>query len=110
MNTRDDARGYIRAVLDLYIALPETPSHARRSDRALAANLHAQQICFPVIRAALLLATARRLARPTPLPPVRSLHYFLPVIEELRSQALSSSYIEYLDSKVRQLRHRTGAH
>jgi hypothetical protein len=109
MKTSDDAREFIRAVIDLYLALPQTPARARRADRDLAAQLHAQNISFPVVRAALLLATVRRLSRSTPLPPIRSLHYFLPVIEEVRNSFPTSSYIEYLDSKFRQLSHPTGA-
>lgn len=48
---------------------------------------------------ALALATARRRARPadaTPLAPVRSLHYYLPVIEELLAQPPADGYLEYL--------------
>ena len=104
MKTRD----YVQAVMDLYLKMPQTPDRARRSDRDLATQFHAQNISLPVIRAALLLATARRLARSTPLPPIRSLHYFLPVIEEVRSQMPPPSYIDYLDFKIRQ--RLTGAH
>ena len=55
-----------------------------------------------LVRSALFLATARRLARnpvEPPLPPVRSLHYFLPVLEEIKLQP--PGYVQYLDSKVR---------
>ena len=35
-----------------------------------------------------------------PLEPIRSLHYFLPVIEELLAQAVPEFYLAYLRSKV----------
>ena len=102
-------RHYVRSVVDAYIALPETPNHASRSDRHLAAQLHASDIPFPVITVALLLATARRLARNNPLPPIRSLHYFLPVIEEVHHNLPSPLYIRYLERKIRELSDVTGA-
>ena len=54
------------------------------------------------VRAALLLATARRTLRSgPPLPPVRTLHYFLPVIDEVLAQPLEPAYVEYLDDRLR---------
>jgi hypothetical protein len=35
-----------------------------------------------------------------PLGPIRSLHYFMAVIEELLAQAVPDSYLAYLHSKV----------
>ena len=54
------------------------------------------------LRSALLLATARRLAHDPahPLPPVRSLYYFLPVLEEIRLQPLPPGYLQYLERKI----------
>ncbi|MDE3178853.1 MAG: hypothetical protein KGM47_04255 [Acidobacteriota bacterium] len=57
-----------------------------------------------VIEAALLLASARRAARRAdamPLGPIRSLHYFVLIIEELLAQPAPESYVAYLRSKVR---------
>jgi len=34
------------------------------------------------------------------LGPIRSLHYFAPVIEEVRSNPLPESYLEYLRQKL----------
>jgi len=56
-----------------------------------------------LIEAAFLLASARRAARrpdAMPLGPIRSLHYFLPVIEELLANPVPDSYLAYLRSKV----------
>ena len=36
-----------------------------------------------------------------PLAPVRSLHYFLPMIDEIRQQAIDPGYISYAEWKVR---------
>ena len=50
-----------------------------------------------------MLASSRRAARrrgAMPLGLIRSLHYFLPVIEELLAQAVPESYLAYLRSKV----------
>jgi len=54
---------------------------------------------------AFLLASARRAARhpdAIPLGPIRSLHYFSPVIEELLQTPLrhSDTYLAYLRSKL----------
>lgn len=94
---------YIRAVRHLYLRLPNTSGRFSRSDRQLAEDLHQRGIPIHIIRSALLLATARRLCRnPTnaPLPPVRSLHYFLPVLDEILLQPLPQGYLQYLESKI----------
>ncbi len=54
---------------------------------------------------------AARPANALPLGPIRSLHYFLPVIEELLVHPLPQAYVAYLRSKVDQrpaTRHATG--
>ena len=94
---------YVETVLTLYHKLPDTPSHHSRSDRRLALQLYQQQLPLSLIENAFLLATARRLLRdPTysPLNPIRSLHYFLPVIEELLDQSPPQAYFDYLRSKL----------
>jgi len=98
-----DSNAYARIVLDLYVNMPDTPSRPRNSDRKLAAQLHRAGVDLDMIEAALLLATARRLCRPRdrpPLPPVRSLAYYMPVLEELLAQRLPPGYLNYLRSKV----------
>jgi hypothetical protein len=95
---------YIQALRRLYLQLPNTHCRFSRSDRRLASRLYQRGLTFDLVRSALLLATARRLirdpAQPS-LPPVRSLHYFLPVLEEIQSHPLPPSYLEYLESKIR---------
>ena len=98
---------YIRAVRDLYLQLPNTHKRFSRSDRRLASQLYQRHISIDTVRSALLLATARRLCRDpdTPvLPPVRSLHYFLPLIDEILLQPLPKGYLQYVEYKIAQHR------
>ena len=95
----EDPRAYVHAVIDAYVRLPATPARARREDRRLATELHARGVPFAVVETALLLGTVRK-ARPptgaTPLTTIRSLHYFLPVIEEILRDPPPAPYIDYL--------------
>ncbi|MDA1258745.1 MAG: hypothetical protein O3C10_13040 [Chloroflexi bacterium] len=98
-----DLETYSRRVLDLYSRLPDTPPGPRRADRKLVIQLHVRSVDIVTIESALLLATARRLCRPPdrpPLPPVRSLAYYLPVLDELLQHPLPNGYTDYLRSKV----------
>ena len=97
-------QAYIQALRSVYLQLPNTHRRFSRSDRRLASNLFQRGFSLELIRSALLLASARRLARnpaEPPLPPVRSLHYFLPVLDEISSQPLPPGYLEYLEAKLR---------
>ena len=62
----------------------------RRPDRVLAAQLYQRGVSVSVIENAFVLAATRRLMRPADAPPlgtIRSLAYFLPVIEEVLGTA-----------------------
>ena len=90
---------YVRALLRTYLNLPDTPARARPPDRALARSLFVQAVPLDLVRAAFALASARRASRPptsAPLPPVRSLHYFLPVLDELRLAKPEPAYLARL--------------
>ena len=107
--THTDATQYQTAVLKLYLELPETPSRAGLQDRKRAEELYARGINLATVESALLLASLRRLGRPDdwpPLAPIRSLAYFMPVIEELLDNPIPDDYREYLSSKVRSLGNR----
>jgi hypothetical protein len=96
---------YIRAVLEAYRKTPGTTGTVRRPDRMLAAQLYERGISLTVIEHALILAAARRLLRPPDamsLGTVRSLAYFLPVIEEVMDLRISPDYFRYLRHKLRQ--------
>lgn len=94
--------GYIEDLLRLYRDLPGTGCQVRSADRRLAAELHRQQIPFGLLKTALLLGSARRLAGTSPpLLPIRSLHYFLPILEELQQfSPLDDGYIAYLEDWI----------
>lgn len=96
-------QAYIREVRTLYLKLPNTAACFSRSDRELAAELYRRAVPFELLRAAILLATARRLCRnpaSAPLPPIRSLHYFLHTLDEVLRQPLPKDYVRYLESKI----------
>jgi hypothetical protein len=83
--------------------LPETRSRPRPADRQLAGELYRRGVRLDVIEVAMRLAAGRRNARPTdadPLPPIRSLHYFLPVIDELPPEPPPEGYLDYLRDTV----------
>ena len=97
--SQESTQDYIQAVLNLYRHLQGTRSRPRRADRKLAAELHRRGVALDVVETALRLATARRQARPPdaePLSPIRSLHYFLPVIDELPLGSPPEGYLDYL--------------
>jgi hypothetical protein len=97
---------YMAAVLTLYADLPDTPLRPSPTDEAVACKLHQDGVPLPLVESALLLATLRRQARSADLPPlpkVRSLAYFLPVIAELRQQPLPDGYLDYLRLKLQRV-------
>lgn len=100
---------YIKKVLAAYRSTPGTAGTVRRPDRLLAAELYESGVTLATVENALVLAAARRLVRPAGAPPlatVRSLAYFVPVIEEVSRLQVGPEYFRYLRQKVeRQTRH-----
>ena len=97
---------YVRHVLDAYRKTPGTMGTVRRPDRLLAAQLHERGVPLTAVENALVLAVARRLIRPAGLPPlssIRSLAYFLPLIDEVRSLPVKPTYFQYLRGKIQRL-------
>lgn len=102
MNRLGDAT-YVAAVLMLYTDLPDTPLRPRPMDQSLARKFQQQAVPLSLVESAMLLATLRRLTRSSELPPlpkIRSLAYFLPVIAELQQQPLPDGYLDYLRLKL----------
>jgi hypothetical protein len=94
---------YIRQVLEAYRKTPGTTGTVRRADRLLAAQLYQRGLSLKMIENALVLAATRRLIRPPDVPPlgtIRSLAYFLPVIEEVLELRVSPDYFGYLRNKL----------
>ena len=101
-----DPASYLAAVLILYVELPETPLRASVQDQWQARRLYDRGVPLRVVETAFLLASLRRLVRPAdapPLSPIRSLAYFLPIVDELISHPPPDSYLEYLRLKLRRM-------
>jgi hypothetical protein len=97
---------YIDKVLSAYRRTPGTAGTIRRSDRLLAAQLHERGVPLMAVENALVLAAARRMIRSAGSPPlatIRSLAYFLPVIEEVLNLNVSPGYFQHLRHKIERL-------
>ena len=105
----DDGCGqqeYIRQVLEAYRKTPGTMGTVRRADRMLAAQLYQRGLSVRVIENALVLAATRRFMRPADTPPlgtIRSLAYFMPVIEEVLELRVRPDYFQYLRHKLERI-------
>ena len=94
---------YVRQVLEAYCATPGTAGVVRRADRSFANQLHDHGVPLTTVENALILAVARRSARPTdaaPLGTIRSLAYFAPVIEEVLQLKVGPEYFQHLRNKL----------
>ena len=104
---------FVTDVLNLYRQLPETPSKINPNDRKIATELHQRRIPMSTIESAFLLGSVRRLSRSPdmpPLSPIRSLAYFLPVIQELLHNPIADNYAEYLRLKLHSLSGKAAAY
>jgi len=102
---------YTSTVLTLYVDLPDTPLRASTQDQHLAHRLYEVGIPLSLVETALLLGSLRRLCRPAdvrPLPRIRSLAYFQPVIQELQEHPVPPGYLDYLRLKLRSLTDKAG--
>ena len=98
---------YVRKVLETYRKTPGTCGNLRRPDRVLALQLYQRGVPLNKVENALVLAAVRRLIRPADAPPlatVRSLAYFLPVIEEVIEMEVGEEYFQYARQKLQRLR------
>ena len=98
-----DQRDYVRRLLEAYRATPGTSGMVRGPDRVLAAQLHERGVSLETVENAFILAAARRMIRPVdaaPLGTIRSLAYFLPVIEEVLQLKVGQQYFQYLRHKL----------
>ena len=102
----DGQEEFVRQVLEAYRKTPGTMGTVRRPDRVLAAQLYQRGISVSVIENAFVLAATRRLMRPADAPPlgsIRSLAYFLPVIDEVLSLRVSQDYFQHLRHKLERI-------
>jgi hypothetical protein len=100
----DAAGRYVAEVLRLYRATPTVLGRVRRADRALAHQLYEQHIPLYAVSNAFVLGAARRLLHngfSAPMPPVRSLHYFLPLLREVLDRPPGPREIEQMVDRLR---------
>ena len=96
-------KDYVDAVLETYVALPDTPKRTRRDDRYLAITWYRQGIILFQAKTAMLLATERRTFREPdalPLEPIHSLRYFASIVEEIQHSGVDESYLRYLQQRL----------
>ena len=99
-------REYVQRLLEAYRATPGTCGVIRRPDRTVAVQLHERGVPVTAVENALALAAVRRLIRPDgapPLSPVRSLAYFLPVIDEVLATDVNPAYYQHVRNKLHRL-------
>ena len=97
---------YVGSVLTLYVDLPDTPLRTNSQDQRQARSWFDRGVPLSVVETAVLLASLRRITRPPgvpPLPRIRSLAYFQPVIEELLETPVPNGYLQYLRFKLRSI-------
>jgi hypothetical protein len=102
----DGQEEYIHRIVEAYRKTQGTRGVVRRADRLLAAQLYQRGVAVTVIENALVLAAARRLMRPAdaaPLGTIRSLAYFLPVIEEVLAMRVSPEYFQHVRRKLEKI-------
>ncbi len=95
---------YINAVVSNFVRLPGTPLRPSRRDRQLAASLYDRSIPPRVVWAAFVIAATRwalRGPQQRRLETIRTLYYFLPAIDEVRTTPPDQSYVQYLAARLR---------
>ena len=102
---------YAARVLQQYRCLPGTYGRILRGDRRLALALHDRGVQLKVVEDAFVLTVARRHFRSDAdtLEPIRSLHYLLPVIDEMLHSPPEPGYLQHLKRKLEKAGVRLGA-
>lgn len=98
---------YVKQAITLYCSTPGTLGRSRPEDRRLAAELYGRGVSLDTLEQAFVLAAVRRCFRAPDAPalsPIRSMYYFVPVIEEVLNRPLDPAYVEYLKAKLNILR------
>jgi hypothetical protein len=93
---------YATRVIKRYRTLPGTLPRTLRQDRNLALRLYDRGVPLQKVEDAFVLAIARRTFRSgsDPIEPIRSLHYFMPVIQELELEPPLPEYLAYLKDRL----------
>ncbi len=96
---------YVHELLRLYVVTPGVAGRVRRADRVLAQALFEHDVPLYAVANAFIVAAARRIrnnAYSTPLPPIRSLHYFRDVIREMLARPPGYREIEQSRQSLRE--------
>ena len=93
---------YVARLLAQYQKLPGTLGRVLRDDRRTALILHSRGVPLDIVENAFVLATARRTFRSDAdrLEPVRTLRYFLPVLQEIVQEPPLPEYLDYLRRRL----------
>jgi hypothetical protein len=95
---------YVEEVLQLYLATPTVVGPVRRADHIYAENLFRQRVPLYAIANAFIVGAARRILHngyyASPMPPVRSLHYFRNIIQEMLDRPPGYREIAILKEKL----------
>lgn len=105
MSTLCPRQHYAAEVIRLYRSTPTVLGRVRQTDRNLALQFFDQGVPFYAVRNALLLGAARRVLHngfSTPMPPVRSLHYFVPILREVLQRPPGYRELEQLALQLSQ--------
>lgn len=106
LDPANNAALYVSSVLSLYLDLPDTPVRVNALDQRQAHLWFQRGISLSLVETALLLASLRRKGRPRdvpPLPRIRSLAYFQPVLDEILESPVPDGYLSYLRFKLRSI-------
>ena len=90
---------YLEKVIALYLATPDTPAKARRSDWAVATTFYQQGIPVADIAHALRLCTTRRIMRAPDLPPLEricSLAYIRQTVQGLKRRPDPPDFVDFV--------------
>lgn len=101
-----DQHEYVAQLLEAYRTTPGTCGVIRGPDRVVAEQLYERGVPLTAAANALTLAAVRRMLRPAGSAPhalVRSLAYFLPVIDEVLATDVSPDYYQHVRSKLQRL-------
>ncbi|MGA2675191.1 MAG: hypothetical protein ABSE99_18425 [Terracidiphilus sp.] len=106
LDPSSNAELYVASVLTFYLDMPDTPLRTSTMDQRQARTWFQSSVSVSIVETALLLGSLRRVARPRDLPPlprIRSLAYFQPVIEELLANPAPDGYLPYLRFRLRRI-------
>ncbi len=85
---------YLRTIIELYLAQPDTPTKAKRGDWAIAATFYQRRLPLEIVAHAIRLTTVRRFGRGgDPLESVHSLAYYRSALDSLTPDTLEASFI-----------------